>query len=378
MSDQIRTMRAESAPGAEVRLEGLSKAYGGNAPAVHDVSLTVESGSFVTLLGPSGSGKTTTLNIIAGFVQQSSGRVLIDGEDVDALPAHKRDLGFVFQNYALFPHMTVEGNIAYPLRRRRIARGEISKRVREILEVVQMGELAQRKPSELSGGQQQRVALARALVFRPRALLLDEPLAALDRQLRGALQDELKQLHRNFGTTIVLVTHDQQEAFNLSDRVAVFNRGTIEQEGSPHELYERPETEFVARFLGESTVVHGVVAGEGEIRVGGAVLSTASTAAFERGARVCVVIRPEHVELAQRTEAPRSGARHSGRIIDTSYLGGTTRVAIELAPGLVVWTIASYPGGGACAPGDEVEVTWRPEHLTVVRAAGSSSAAMAA
>ena len=237
--------------GHALSLRNVTRRYG-EAAAVADVSLEVGRGEFLTLLGPSGSGKTTLLMMIAGFVEPSAGQVLLDGRDITALPPEKRSFGMVFQGYALFPQMTVAENVAFPLRVRRIGRAERESRVRATLDLVQLGRFAERRPHQLSGGQQQRVALARALVFDPALLLLDEPLSALDKKLRAELQDELKALHRRVGRTFINVTHDQEEALSLSDRIAILNHGRLIQQGSPAELYERPATRFVAGFLGEA------------------------------------------------------------------------------------------------------------------------------
>ena len=243
-----------------VALQGVRKAYG-ETVAMDGVDLAVDEGELLTLLGPSGCGKTTTLNVIAGFVAPDAGRVLIDGTDVSGTPAWQRGLGVVFQSYALFPHMSVADNIAFGLRERHVGRTEAAARVRDALTLVRLDGVADRRPAQLSGGQQQRVALARALVIRPRVLLLDEPLAALDRKLRQEMRAELKEIQRAVGTTTVFVTHDQHEALGLSDRVAVMNHGRIEQLGTPEEVYERPVTAFVADFVGASSVLTGRAAG---------------------------------------------------------------------------------------------------------------------
>lgn len=247
---------ASSRTGAAVRLHGLTKRYAGRA-AVDEVSLDIEVGEFMTFLGPSGSGKTTTLNMIAGFTRATEGSITVDDTNVADLPPHRRDLGMVFQHYALFPHMSVAKNVAFPLEQRKVSKPEIARRVTEALRMVQLDSMADRLPSGLSGGQQQRVALARAVVFNPRVLLMDEPLGALDKKLREQLQTEISRMHRELGITFVFVTHDQEEALALSDRIAVFNDGRIEQVGTPEELYERPATLFVAQFLGESNVFPG-------------------------------------------------------------------------------------------------------------------------
>lgn len=247
-------MSEQSNRGAEIRLDGVSKHYP-KSIALDKVSLTVQPGEFMTFLGPSGSGKTTTLNLIAGFTDLTTGSVRIDGKQMDDVPVHKRDLGIVFQHYALFPHMSVFDNVAFPLQRRKTPKSQAAQMVHEALETAGLSGFADRFPGELSGGQQQRVALARALVFQPKVLLLDEPLGALDKNLRERLQLELRRIHRDVGRTFVFVTHDQEEALTLSDRIAVFNEGRIEQVGTAKELYENPASKFVAGFIGESTMV---------------------------------------------------------------------------------------------------------------------------
>ncbi len=240
--------------GAEIELIGLTKHYP-KSVALDDVNLTVEAGEFMTFLGPSGSGKTTTLNLIAGFTDITSGSVYIDGKLVDNVPVHKRDLGIVFQHYALFPHLSVLDNVAFPLEQRKVPKAEIKQRVSAALATAGLAGYEDRFPKELSGGQQQRVALARALVFQPRVLLLDEPLGALDKKLREQLQLELRRVHQEVGRTTIFVTHDQEEALTLSDRITVFNHGRIEQVGTAKELYETPASRFVAEFIGESTII---------------------------------------------------------------------------------------------------------------------------
>lgn len=253
-------MSPSTSTGAAIRIRGLGKSYK-SLQVLHDVNLDIAPGEFVTLLGPSGSGKTTTLNLIAGFLDPDHGEIFLDDKDLTAIPAYKRGIGVVFQNYALFPHMTVAGNITYPLQQRRpvMTKEEISRRVDQVLKLVHMTEYADRRPDQLSGGQQQRVALARAVVFEPKLLLLDEPLGALDKRLREGLQMELRRIHRELGVTIIFVTHDQDEALTLSDRIVVFRQGAIEQIGTPSELYNHPRTEFAATFLGDSNIFDGAM-----------------------------------------------------------------------------------------------------------------------
>nr|WP_246514003.1 ABC transporter ATP-binding protein [Neoroseomonas soli] len=316
-------------------MRGLSKKYG-EFVAVSDVSLEVGRGEFLTLLGPSGSGKTTILMAVAGFVAPSAGAILLDGRDITPLPPEKRDFGMVFQGYALFPHMTVAENVTFPLRVRGMSRAERDAKVRGALDLVQLGAFADRLPKQLSGGQQQRVALARALVFDPALLLLDEPLSALDKKLRAELQEELKALHQRVGRTFVNVTHDQEEALSLSDRIAILNHGRLVQAGAPGELYERPRTRFVADFLGKSNFLDGMVHGAtasgfaleaGAVRV--AVRLPDGAAAPPEGARTLLSLRPEKVALLAEDEGAENIAE--GRILSFAYLGAgfSLRVATE-------------------------------------------------
>jgi len=309
----------------------------GPVPAVDDVSFTVEPGEFFSLLGPSGCGKTTTLRLVAGLDEPESGEIRIGGRSMRRVPAHERRLGMVFQHYALFPHLSVERNIAYGLERRRLPAADIGSRVRRALELVKLepGAFAPRRPADLSGGERQRVALARAVVLEPELLLLDEPLGALDLALRKAMQIELKELNRALGITFLYVTHDQEEALTMSDRLAVMHRGAIVQIGTAPDLYERPRTPFVARFMGESNVVPD-----------------------DRGGRLS--IRPERVELV----APdRSGASR-GTIEEILYQGERVRVSVRLASGQrLVASLANDGRNSAAVPGrgSEVAVRWRPE-----------------
>ena len=248
-----------TSPESFVKFADVQKSYDGETLVVKSLNLDIARGEFLTLLGPSGSGKTTTLLMLAGFEVPTYGGILLDGRSIDRMPPHKRDIGMVFQNYALFPHMTVEENLAFPLQVRKVAKAEIETRVKRALEMVQLGPFGKRRPNQLSGGQQQRVALARALVFDPKLVLMDEPLGALDKQLREQMQLEIKHIHKNVGVTVVYVTHDQSEALTMSDRIAVFNDGAIQQLATPEDLYERPENAFVAQFIGENNRFRGKV-----------------------------------------------------------------------------------------------------------------------
>ncbi|HEX2316384.1 MAG TPA: ABC transporter ATP-binding protein [Thermomonospora sp.] len=347
--------------GARIALDRLTKRYG-EFVAVDEVSLTIEPGEFMTLLGPSGSGKTTTLNAIAGFVAPTSGSLRLDGEAIEALPPHRRDIGMVFQHYALFPHMTVAENIAYPLKRRKVAKDRRKELVAAALETVRLGEYGHRYPRELSGGQQQRVAVARAIVYSPRVLLMDEPLGALDKKLRDWLQLEIKRIHAELGTTFVYVTHDQDEALVLSDRIAVFNNGRIEQVGGASDLYERPETLFVAKFLGESTVLRGP-ADNGT--VGKAGRSLATTGSLTGAA--ALVIRPERLAVAEAGARPEPGRNAlPATVVREIYLGSARKLELRLPDGGEA--LVREPAGGVSAarPGDEVTLTWRVEDAVLL------------
>jgi len=364
---------AETRQGTRIRLERVTKDYGLAVPAVDDISLTIEPGEFMTLLGPSGSGKTTTLNLIAGFESLSAGTISLNGADVGRLPPHKRDLGMLFQNYALFPHMTVEQNVAYPLRERRLPREVIRQKVQAVLELVQLTGRDDNYPSQLSGGQQQRVALARAIVFDPKALLLDEPLGALDRNLRGALQSEIRRIHREVGSTFVFVTHDQEEAMNLSDRIALFNAGRLEQVGSPEELYRAPETLFTARFLGDSNVfelgtgVTGTTTGWS-----GATWSIdPATVATHSGVLTdaAVVVRPEDLGIARTaSKAPAGSNTVSAVVSDVEYMGSYRTAMLALGASGVKGRARLDAFDSTLSIGDEVVAHWRPERQRIVAA----------
>jgi putative spermidine/putrescine transport system ATP-binding protein len=320
---------SSSRRGGALQLDHVSKMYG-KATVVDDVSIALERGEFVTLLGPSGSGKTTLLMMIAGFVTPTSGEIRLDGRTVTSTPPEDRNLGMVFQGYALFPHMTVAENIAFPLQVRKISKPEIETRVQRVLEQVQLAALGSRYPRQLSGGQQQRVALARALVFMPDLLLLDEPLSALDRKLRADVQLELKALHRRLGLTFIYVTHDQEEALSMSDRVFVLRSGCIVQQGSPSELYERPRTRFVADFLGKSNFLTGVVETarpDGfSYRCGGATLiQTGETA--KPGSKVLLALRPEKIEIVGADSLLPN--RLAGTLINWSYTGAALHLLVD-------------------------------------------------
>ena len=328
----------------DVRVAGLRKRYG-DVTAVDGVDLEIGRGEFFTMLGPSGSGKTTTLRVIAGFERPDEGTVELGGKDVSQLPPYARNVNTVFQDYALFPHMTVQENVEYGLRVKKVARAERRARAAEALALVQLESYGGRKPAQLSGGQRQRVALARAIVNRPQALLLDEPLGALDLKLRQELQVELKRIQQELGITFVYVTHDQEEALTMSDRLAVFNEGKIEQVGAPAEVYEHPASEFIAGFIGVSNVLE------------------------REGHRFTV--RPEKIRLLGEGEQPEQGVNvEEGRIRDVVYVGAITRYHVELDAGGELTVVSQNLESGSSEvlerQGSRVRLCWRPEHVFVI------------
>jgi putative spermidine/putrescine transport system ATP-binding protein len=335
---------------AVVELRGCIRDYGA-VRAVDGLDLTVPEGEFLALLGPSGCGKTTTLSLIAGFVPPTAGRILIDGEDVTDRPAHLRGLGVVFQSYALFPHLSIRENVAFALRERRVPSAEIERRVGDALELVRLDRAGRQRPSELSGGMQQRVALARALVYRPRVLLLDEPLAALDRKLREGMRDELRAIQRAVGITTIFVTHDQAEALGLSDRIAVMNAGRIEQLGAPREIYEHPTTRFVADFIGASTVLRGRAVASDRVAVAGGALQVEGRTLVV-GADVELAIRPERVRLVSGPGDNVLGARVEGLV----YQGAQTELTARLEDGQRVLVFVTEPAPAPLAVGHAVRL----------------------
>jgi spermidine/putrescine ABC transporter ATP-binding subunit len=335
-----------------VELRGCTREYG-SLRAVDTLDLAVLEGEFLSLLGPSGCGKTTTLNLIAGFVPPTAGRVFIDGEDVTGRPPHLRRLGVVFQSYALFPHLTVFENVAFGLRERKAAGAEINRMVAEALALVRLEGREQQRPAQLSGGMQQRVALARALVYRPRVLLLDEPLAALDKRLREEMRVELRAIQRTIGITTVFVTHDQAEALGLSDRIAVMQGGRIEQLGVPREIYERPATRFVADFIGASTMLRGrAVSGELVTVTEGVTLRVAPGRALRLGAEVELAIRPERVRVAT---GPGDNVVEA-EIDALVYQGAQTELTAKLADGQRVRVFVTEPAPMPLASGQRVRL----------------------
>lgn len=350
-----------------VSFRGVQKSYDGETLIVKDLNLDIRKGEFLTLLGPSGSGKTTSLMMLAGFETPTAGEILLDGRSLNKLPPHKRDIGMVFQNYALFPHMTVAENLAFPLSVRGMSRTDISERVKRALSMVQLDSFRNRYPGQLSGGQQQRVALARALVFEPQLVLMDEPLGALDKQLREHMQMEIKHLHQRLGVTVVYVTHDQGEALTMSDRVAVFHQGEIQQIAPPRELYEAPHNTFVAQFIGENNRLAGeLVSRDGEqcvVRLarGEEVRATAVNVGAV-GEAVSLSIRPERIRLNGHSEACPN--RFSGRIAEFIYLGDHVRIRMEVcgkSDFYVKQPVAELDP--ALTVGDLVPLGWSVEHV---------------
>ena len=350
-----------------LELDGVRKSYGGYV-AVENIELSLRPEEFMTFLGPSGSGKTTTLMMVAGLQQPDAGSIRLGGTPVDRLPPYKRDIGMVFQQYALFPHMSVRKNIAFPLEMRGQSRAEIDRQVEDALQLVRLGDYGDRLPKQLSGGQQQRVALARAMVYRPALLLMDEPLGALDKKLREQMQRVIKRVSRERRISVLYVTHDQEEALTMSDRIAVFNKGRIEQVGTPEELYERPGTRFVADFLGETNFFPGVVIGsEGErcqVDVGGGRYEARCTKAFASGEKVVVAIRPERLAIGPAVAG--SGAL-TGTLVDVVYLGNARRSVIRLADGQECFALQQVGQAetSGLSIGDMVEMRWETGNATV-------------
>ena len=356
---------------ASIEIAGVSKVYDGGVRAVDAVAMDIRQGEFFSLLGPSGCGKTTTLRMIAGFEIPSAGAIRVDGADITHVPAHKRDMGMVFQNYALFPHRTVAENVAFGLRMRGLDKASIATKVKAALAMVELSGLEERRPAQLSGGQQQRVALARAIVIAPRVLLCDEPLGALDKKLRQQMQFELKQLQKKLGLTLVFVTHDQEEALAMSDRIAVMNGGRVEQVGTPAEIYNQPTTRFVADFIGDTNIFRGerttTSAGDPALDVGKGLILALPPSSEKQGTGILsVALRPEKISLSPAGDAAGASAR--GVVDNTNFLGGAVLYRITLEGGHRV--LVQQPNAGTSrlfVPGNGVTLDWTPADLVVLK-----------
>ncbi|MBS7538602.1 ABC transporter ATP-binding protein [Ancylobacter lacus] len=362
-----------SASESFVEFAGIQKTYDGEVLVVKDLNLRIRRGEFLTLLGPSGSGKTTTLMMLAGFETPTVGNIMLDGERIDAVPPEKRDIGMVFQNYALFPHMSVAQNVGFPLKVRGVSKAETAQRVARALDMVELGKFATRMPGQLSGGQQQRVALARALVFEPKLVLMDEPLGALDKQLREHMQIEIRHLHERLGITVVYVTHDQSEALTMSDRVAVFNAGIIQQIAPPAELYESPENSFVAQFIGENNRLPGrIESASGTLctvkLANGSTVAATLTRAAGVGDACLLSVRPERVKIA-----PAAGAVDNlfeANVAELIYLGDHLRVRCVLDSGAeVVVKVGNAEDRPVLDVGTRIPLGWRAQDCRALDAA---------
>lgn len=359
-------MAGSSANDAFVTFERVQKSYDGETLVVKDLNLTMPKGEFLTMLGPSGSGKTTCLMMLAGFETATHGEILLNGKPINNIPPHKRGIGMVFQNYALFPHMTVAENLSFPLEVRKIGKSEREEKVERALDMVQMGKFGSRRPAQLSGGQQQRIALARALVFEPELVLMDEPLGALDKQLRETLQFEITRLAHDLGITTVYVTHDQTEALTMSDRVAVFDDGRIQQLASPDVLYEQPQNSFVAQFIGENNTMEGVVQEiKGDTCIvrldGGEVIDAKPVNVTKVGERTRVSIRPERVEFNKERLQPGAHTLKA-EVLEFIYMGDIFRTRLRVAGNedFVVKT-RNAPDQVRLKPGQQIDIGWLPE-----------------
>ena len=357
---------SESHTEAFVAFDRVQKSYDGVSLVVKDLNLTIAKGEFLTMLGPSGSGKTTCLMMLAGFETATNGEIRLDGTNINMVPPHKRGIGMVFQNYALFPHMTVGENLSFPLEVRGMGKSEREAKVARALDMVQMGAFAARRPAQLSGGQQQRIALARALVFDPKLVLMDEPLGALDKQLREHMQFEIKHLHENLGITVVYVTHDQGEALTMSDRIAVFNDGRIQQLAPPADLYERPDNSFVAGFIGENNKLPGTVeelsGDKALVRLAtGELIDATPVNVTQKGQQTLVSIRPERVEF--KSEMMPDGAHMIGaEVLEVIYMGDILRARLRVAGSDdFVMKMRNTQGQTRLSPGQQLKVGWHPQ-----------------
>ena len=359
-------MTTEASGDGFVVFDRVQKSYDGETLVVKDLNLSIGKGEFLTMLGPSGSGKTTCLMMLAGFETATHGEILLDGQNINNMPPHKRGIGMVFQNYALFPHMTVGENLAFPLEVRGMGKSEREAKVKRALDMVQMGAFANRRPAQLSGGQQQRIALARALVFDPSLVLMDEPLGALDKQLREHMQFEIKHLHETLGITVVYVTHDQGEALTMSDRVAVFNDGRIQQLAPPDELYERPQNSFVAQFIGENNKLPGTIESlDGEnctVRLEtGEIIDATPVNVHETGQKTLVSIRPERVEFKPEMMPP--GAHMiDAEVLEVVYMGDIFRTRMRVAGSdEFVMKSRNTLGQTKLSAGEKIRIGWHPQ-----------------
>jgi putative spermidine/putrescine transport system ATP-binding protein len=365
--------RAQTSGGFVV-FDRVQKSYDGETLVVKDLNLSIAKGEFLTMLGPSGSGKTTCLMMLAGFETATHGDILLDGKPINSVPPHRRGIGMVFQNYALFPHMTVGENLAFPLEVRGLGKAERETKISRALDMVQMGQFAHRRPAQLSGGQQQRIALARALVFEPELVLMDEPLGALDKQLREHMQFEIKHLHHRLGVTVVYVTHDQGEALTMSDRVAVFNDGVIQQLAAPEDLYERPENSFVAQFIGENNTLEGVVeqisGTDAKVRLtNGEIIDARAVNVGRVGEKTLVSIRPERVEFRPE-RIPKNSRTVEAEVLEFIYMGDIFRTRMRVAGNdQFVMKCRNAQDQVKLKPGDKVQVGWLTEDCRALDAA---------
>ena len=347
---------------AIVRFANVQKSYDGETLVVKDLNLEIPKGEFLTMLGPSGSGKTTTLMMLAGFEPATHGEIYLKGQPINNTPPHKRGIGMVFQNYALFPHMTVNENLAFPLQVRNVPRAEVEERVKKVLKMVELPNMGNRRPGQLSGGQQQRIAVARALVFEPDLVLMDEPLGALDKQLREQMQYEIKHIHDRLGVTVVYVTHDQSEALTMSNRIAVFNDGVVQQLSTPDELYERPKNSFVAQFIGENNKLKGTIEAVGADKVAvvkldsGDVVKALAVNVARKGERTLLSVRPERVDI----NLANADVKLRGRIAELIYLGDHIRARLEVAGHAnFIVKVPNKVGHEHVAEGREVDISWK-------------------
>ena len=359
-------MASASPSDAFVVFDHVQKSYDGVSLVVKDLNLAIAKGEFLTMLGPSGSGKTTCLMMLAGFETATNGEITLDGRPINQVPPHKRGIGMVFQNYALFPHMTVGENLSFPLEVRGMGKSEREAKVKRALDMVQMYAFINRRPAQLSGGQQQRIALARALVFDPKLVLMDEPLGALDKQLREHMQFEIKHLHESLGITVVYVTHDQGEALTMSDRVAVFNDGRIQQLAPPADLYERPDNAFVAQFIGENNKLLGVIEdlsdGKALVRLdSGELIDATPVNVGQKGQKTLVSIRPERVEFKPEMMPP-GAHRVAAEVLEVIYMGDILRVRLNVAGSTdFVMKMRNTLGQTRLSPGEKINVGWHPQ-----------------